>query len=120
MGSMSVSPEQAVATLQARWERDLALDAQAAADASAILPQLVERLARAGAREIYLFGSLAEGRFRRSSDIDLAVRGLDDRTLSRVSSELSAAAGRRVDLVPLDEVPTGLALRIQVLGRRLR
>jgi len=36
----------------------------------------VEILRQAGAKEVYLFGSTAQGEERPDSDIDLAVRGL--------------------------------------------
>jgi predicted nucleotidyltransferase len=116
---MAVTPEEAVGTLHARREREAALDAQAALEAERSLPRLTEWLANAGAREIHLFGSLAEGRFRRTSDIDLAVRGLAPRDASRASSALSRLAGRAVEVILLEDAPAGLTLRIERLGRRL-
>lgn len=116
---MAVTPEEAVATLLARWKRDAALDAQATVHAQQALPTLTSWLMAAGAREVHLFGSLAEGRFRRTSDIDLAVRGMTPQAISRASSELTRLAARTVEVIPLEDVPPGLAHRIEELGRRL-
>jgi predicted nucleotidyltransferase len=41
-----------------------------------ILEQGAALLKAAGAREVYVFGSVTEGRAREGSDIDLAVAGL--------------------------------------------
>jgi predicted nucleotidyltransferase len=76
-----------------------------------------------------LFGSGARGRFRADSDLDVAVelrRGAprDPGTLGRLAARLESAAGRRVDLVFLEEAASPLAYRIlrdgQVLVERDR
>lgn len=64
-----------------------------------------------------LFGSRARGTEHPGSDADVAV-GLtagaarDVQTLGRLAARLESAAGRRVDLVLLDEAPAPLAYRI--------
>ncbi len=77
----------------------------------------------------YLFGSLAEGRDHRESDIDVGVLLRRDRFPDpdsrfhagvRLSASLSAAhGGRPADLVVLNDAPPGLARRIVTEGRRI-
>lgn len=56
-----------------------------------------------GARRVYLFGSLAEDVFRRSSDIDLVVEGLDPAIFFKAYAEISRLAGKfNVDLIPFE------------------
>jgi predicted nucleotidyltransferase len=57
-------------------------------------------------RLVYLFGSVARGDDRRSSDLDVGVVFSPvpaPAQLDRLASDLEAAAGRRVDLVVLNE-----------------
>jgi predicted nucleotidyltransferase len=80
-------------------------------------------------RSAYLFGSHAEGRAHRESDIDVgvlldrrALPGARDRfeTALRLSAHLQSAVGtRHVDLVVLNDVPPGLGRRVVSRGRRL-
>ena len=61
-------------------------------------------LRAAGAREVYLFGSVAQGKLREGSDIDLAVVGLPARVFFRAMAEAHAALGsRNLDLVDLED-----------------
>lgn len=56
-----------------------------------------------GATRVYLFGSLAEGRFRLTSDIDLAVEGLAPEKFFKASAAISRFAGDfDVDLIPFE------------------
>ena len=64
-----------------------------------------------------LFGSAATGTDRADSDVDVAVgfragARLSPRELGEMTARLEAAAGRRVDLVLIDEAPPGLAYRV--------
>ena len=77
----------------------------------------------------YLFGSLAEGREHRESDVDVGVllrRNLhpapEDRFRLRLrlsSSLTSVLGGRPADVVILNDAPPGLARRIVTEGRRI-
>ncbi|HKV10967.1 MAG TPA: nucleotidyltransferase domain-containing protein [Thermoanaerobaculia bacterium] len=60
-------------------------------------------LRAAGAREVYLFGSMAEGREREDSDVDLAVSGLPPEIFYATMARLSNLFERDVDLVDLDD-----------------
>jgi len=75
----------------------------------------------------YLFGSLAEGRSHRESDVDIGI--LLDRTKLpeksgrfevriRLGSQLAVALGRNdLDIVALNDAPPSLAARIVTRGR---
>jgi predicted nucleotidyltransferase len=76
----------------------------------------------------YLFGSAAEGRMHRESDVDVGVLldrhvypGAADRfdLRLRLVGPLEAAAGRPVDLVVLNDAPPHLGRRIMTEGTPL-
>ncbi len=56
-----------------------------------------------GATEIYLFGSFAQGKARKDSDLDLAVKGLPPQHFFRALGQLMFNLHRPVHLVDLDE-----------------
>ena len=71
-----------------------------------------------------VFGSSARGTRHTESDVDVALglaRGASPAALElgEIASKLEAAAGRRVDLVLIDEAPPGLAYRVFRDGRLL-
>ena len=56
-----------------------------------------------GATQVILVGSLCRGEFGDGSDIDLAVSGVSPELFFRAGADLErAAAGVKVDLVPLE------------------
>lgn len=76
----------------------------------------------------YLFGSMADDRARRDSDVDVGVlldrRAYPDRAdrfdaRLRLIARLQAAAGRDVDVVILNDAPPQLVRHIMTRGRRL-
>ena len=56
----------------------------------------------AGAEEIYIFGSIADGNFSEESDIDIAIIGLEKKKFFQVYGELLSHLKRSVDIVGLD------------------
>jgi predicted nucleotidyltransferase len=60
-------------------------------------------LRAAGAREVYLFGSAAQGNLREDSDIDMAVAGLPPAVFFRAMGQAQKVLGRELDLIDLDE-----------------
>lgn len=91
-------------------------------DLSDRLPRIVECLRRAGARLVYLFGSVAgagEGEGREPADLDLAVWGFEqDRW--RVAADVADILGSdRLDLVVLEEADPELRYRVLAGGRLL-
>jgi len=59
-------------------------------------------LLREGCREVYIFGSIAEGNYNENSDIDIAIIGLEKKKFFKVYGELMEVLQRSVDLVGLD------------------
>lgn len=65
------------------------------------LPQLA---ARYGFARAYVFGSLTKkGRFRKNSDVDVAVEGLTDERYFTFMAELSELMGREVDVIQIEK-----------------
>ncbi|MBM3136290.1 MAG: nucleotidyltransferase domain-containing protein [Chloroflexi bacterium] len=62
----------------------------------------VELLKEAGCTHIFLFGSLAGGKVRDGSDIDLAIRGCPKGKFFRLLGQLLLELDHSVDLVNLD------------------
>ncbi len=62
-----------------------------------------EALRAAGAREVYVFGSVAQGKMRANSDVDMAVSGLPPEVFFRAMAKASRALGRPLDLIDLDD-----------------
>ena len=62
-----------------------------------------EALKKAGAREVYLFGSAATGRLSENSDIDMAVRGLPPERFFQAMGDAADLLDVPLDLVDLDE-----------------
>jgi predicted nucleotidyltransferase len=56
-----------------------------------------------GCKEVYLFGSLAEGRVDECSDIDLAIRGCPPGKFFELLGKLLLELSHSVDLVNLDK-----------------
>ena len=56
-----------------------------------------------GAREVYTFGSAAEGVLRPASDIDIAVSGIPPRLFFRAMSKAGDTLSMPLDLIDLDE-----------------
>ena len=59
-------------------------------------------LKSAGAREVYVFGSVARGRAHEGSDVDLAVSGLPPASFFQTLARLGDLFDRQVDLIDLD------------------
>lgn len=91
--------------------------------------RLAQALDEPDVSSAYLFGSHAEGRAHRESDVDVGVlfdpsarRTTRERFESSLvlSSQLQAALGTsRVDVVVLNDAPPRLARRVVTTGRRL-
>ncbi len=67
------------------------------------LDRAIEILKEEGCDEVYLYGSIAEGRFDEKSDIDLAVKGIPSGDFFRVLGRLMLELDHPVDLVDLDK-----------------
>ncbi|MBX9699491.1 MAG: nucleotidyltransferase domain-containing protein [Acetobacteraceae bacterium] len=76
-------------------------------------------LAAARGARLVVFGSLAEGRFRRHSDLDLALEGPGEDLAELAVAIADAVVGHDigVDVVRLDQAPPRLLARIREHGR---
>jgi predicted nucleotidyltransferase len=67
-----------------------------------------------------VFGSIAQGRARRESDVDVGVLGdLSNARLSTLAVHLSRVARRQVDLIALDQAPPLLRFEVARTGQLL-
>jgi len=87
-------------------------------DAEAVAAQLRERLdADPRVRAAWLFGSVARGTATEGSDVDVAVfgtpvpRGIDDSVIP-LGNDLTAALGRTVDVVRVEDASPDLVVRV--------
>lgn len=83
------------------------------------LKKATEYLKSIGCNEIILFGSLADGKADKSSDIDLAISGISPRTYFKTVAVISSVIGWKVDLVPMDFIPVDFKEKIRKQGRSL-
>lgn len=74
-----------------------------ASEIDARIREAAQALKAAGAREVYLFGSVAQGAPREGSDIDLAVSGLPPEVFFKAMGAARRILRRPLDLVDLDE-----------------
>lgn len=115
---MSVSVDQALATLRAR-EAAAAAEQQARAEA---LRQQLHRavpVLRPEPATAWLIGSLAWGGFGPSSDVDVVVRGVNSKDACRIEMELTAALDTEVEVLRFEELPLPFQRRIEAEGEVL-
>ncbi len=62
----------------------------------------IEILKSGGCHEVYVLGSVAEGRVGPNSDIDFAVRGCPPERFFKLQGRLLMELGRSADLIDLD------------------
>ena len=67
------------------------------------IDKAIKILKAEGCTEVYLFGSLAEGRFNEGSDIDLAVKGCPKGKYYKILGKLLMELNHSVDLIDLDK-----------------
>lgn len=56
-----------------------------------------------GAKEVFIFGSIANGKFNENSDIDIAVKGISEENFYKVASILLFELENEFDLIDLDD-----------------
>ena len=111
MGSKTIIylNSQNILAFPARWHKSI-LKRQA--DQEEMRIALIEKINRVLSKlekkyywdEAYLFGSVAQkGKFRRNSDIDIAVSGLNSLEHYAFTGEISELLDKRVDVVLLEE-----------------
>ncbi len=107
-------------TLRRRAESRAARASSRAEALLALMPEARHLLCdRYSATSVVLFGSLAAGDCRDTSDVDLAVTGLASVQYFAALTDLMNLFGVPVDLVRLEEASSSLKDRIVAEGRRL-
>jgi predicted nucleotidyltransferase len=67
------------------------------------IARAAEILRSHGAKEVYLFGSAASGEYRKSSDVDFAIKGLPPTNFYRAVGDLLVSVSIPVDVVDLEQ-----------------
>ena len=67
------------------------------------IKKAVEILKEHGAKEVYVFGSIANGKFNENSDIDIAIKGISEEEFYKVASVLMFELENEIDLIDLDD-----------------
>ncbi|MGM0577589.1 MAG: nucleotidyltransferase family protein [Myxococcota bacterium] len=117
---MDVDPRQTLEHLRRREHVRREAGVARARRLSEPLETAAERLrSRYGAREVFLFGSVARGEVRAGSDVDLATRGLAPERYFDALADLMRLFGGPVDLVRLEEAPRSLVERVEAEGKTL-
>ncbi len=83
------------------------------------ISRAVAILKAAGCSQVFLFGSLASGKVREGSDIDLAVRGCPQGSFFHLLGRLLLELDHSVDLVSLDR-PDPFARYLETQGGLLQ
>ena len=93
--------------------RSLRLSHQARADAARIAALLRRDF---GVTRVVLFGSLARGRFRPDSDIDLAAEGLAAAAFFPALAQASQLTEFPLDLKPIEDLAPHFRMRVLLTG----
>ena len=73
-----------------------------------------------GAKEVFVFGSIANGNFNENSDIDIAVRGLKEKDFYKVASILMFELENEFDLIDLDDKQNRFSQMLLRIGGLLK
>lgn len=73
-----------------------------------------------GATEVFIFGSIANGKFNENSDIDIAVRGLKASEFYKIASILMFELENEIDLIDLDDEKNDFSQMIAKVGGLLK
>lgn len=67
------------------------------------IKKAVEILKSNGATEVFIFGSIANGKFNQNSDIDIAIKGIKEKEFYRVTSIVMFELEHTIDIIDLDD-----------------
>lgn len=73
-----------------------------------------------GAKEVFVFGSIANGKFNENSDIDIAVKGLNEKDFYKVASILMFELENEFDLIDLDDKQNRFSQMLLKVGGLLK
>lgn len=84
------------------------------------IQKAIKILKENGATEVFIFGSIANGKFNENSDIDIAVKGLKESNFYRVASILMFELENEIDLIDLDDKKNDFSQMIARIGGLLK
>ena len=73
-----------------------------------------------GATEVFIFGSIVNGKFNENSDIDIAIKGLNENNFYKVASILMFELENKFDLIDLDDKENRFSQMILEIGGLLK
>lgn len=84
------------------------------------IKKAIEILKENGAEEVFIFGSIANGKFNENSDIDIAVKGLNEKDFYKVASILMFELENEFDLIDLDDKENRFSQMLLKVGGLLK
>ena len=84
------------------------------------IKKAVSILKENGAKEVYIFGSIVNGKFNNNSDIDIAVKGLEQKDFYKVASILMFELENEFDLIDLDDTENSFSQMLLKVGGLLK
>lgn len=73
-----------------------------------------------GAKEVFIFGSIANGKFNENSDIDIAVKGISEKDFYKVAGILMFELENEFDLIDLDDKENRFSQMLLRIGGLLK
>ena len=73
-----------------------------------------------GAKEVFIFGSIANGKFNENSDIDIAVRGINEKDFYKIAGILMFELENKFDLIDLDDKDNRFSQMLLKIGGLLK
>lgn len=84
------------------------------------IKKAIKILKENGAKEVFIFGSIANGKFNENSDIDIAVKGLNEKDFYKVASILMFELENEFDLIDLDDKENRFSQMLLKVGGLLK
>lgn len=84
------------------------------------IEKAVKILKENGAKEVFIFGSIANGNFNGNSDIDIAVKGINEKEFYKVASILMFELENEFDLIDLDDKENRFSQMLLKVGGLLK
>ena len=81
------------------------------------IKKAVKILKENGAKEVFVFGSIANGKFNENSDIDIAVKGINEKDFYRIAGILMFELENEIDLIDLDDKENRFSQMLLKIGR---
>ena len=73
-----------------------------------------------GAKEVFIFGSIANGKFNENSDIDIAVKGISEKNFYKIAGILMFELENEFDLIDLDDKENRFSQMLLRIGGLLK